>query len=84
MDGDTETYMERRDADVDDEWDFEEHIPQAIEFHMVLTDPRYESIFKKFGIPLHIQERGVDCFHKAYLYLREFIKPKINMKLSQW
>ena len=66
---DTETemkrYIERLDPDSD--WN-EEHIPQAIEFHMVTI---YPDILEMFHIPLHYKVQGNDCIEKA---VKEYLK----------
>ena len=52
---DSEAEMDKN-IDPDDDWD-EEHIPQAIEAHMV---SKYQHIFDLFHIPTHVQFRGKD------------------------
>ena len=47
----------------DDDWN-EEHIPQAIELHMVVM-PNYEHIFKLFNIPLHYKVQGATCMKQV-------------------
>ena len=64
---DSETEMDKN-IDPDDDWD-EEHIPQAIEAHMV---SKYQHIFDLFNIPTHVQFRGKDCMKQYADYLMKF------------
>ena len=64
---DSETEMDKN-IGPDDDWD-EEHIPQAIEAHMV---SKYQHIFDLFHIPTHVQFRGKDCMKQYADYLMKF------------